>query len=322
MKKHVLIGTLISGVFLALALRDIDWPTLWQTLQQTRLLPLALSIALTVASNSIRAYRWKFMIQPLKPVTMNGLLAATWIGLMANNLLPARLGEIVRAHVLGRKEGVSRTASFATIVYERVVDVFSVLFLVWITLFWIDGPSWLRTSSLWLLAANAALLVLFVLIDRYPDPVMRILARLTGILPERMHDRVNEAARAFVSGLASVSRADTILPILLTTLLLLAVVVLSVYFCLEAVGIHLPIAASAMLFILLILGSMIPSAPAYVGTYQYACIIGLSLFGVDRSEALAFSLVYNAAQFFPVTAIGFYYLWREGLHLRELRGDR
>ena len=321
MKKHVIIGTAISAVFLALALRDIDWSVLWQSLQSTRPLPLVLSILCTVASNFLRAYRWKFMMLPVKRASTDGLFAATSIGLMANNLLPARLGEIVRAHVLGRLESVSRTASFATIVYERVVDVFSVLFLVWLTLFFIDGPEWLRSSSLWLLAGNFALLVLFVLMDRYPERTLQLLARLTSPLGARLRTRLDTAAEAFVSGLASVGRADTLLPIVLTTLLLLAVVVASVHFCLLAMNIELPLAASALLFILLILGSMIPSAPAYIGTYQYACVVGLSLFGIDRSAALAFSLVYNATQFFPVTAIGLFYLWRTGLQLRELRRE-
>jgi len=320
-KKQVIAGIAVSAVFLALALRGIDWGVLWQSLRQTRLDLLALSIAFTFAQNFLRSYRWGFMLLPIKRVSKHELFAVTSIGLMANNLLPARLGEIVRAHVLGRSEGVSRTASFATIVYERVVDVFSVLLLLWLTLLWIDGPAWLKTSSLWLFALNLALFVVFILIDRAPDVFLRWLARLTGRLPERACLRIDSAARAFATGVASVGRKDTFAPIALTTLAILVCVVLSVYYCLGAMAIDLPLAASALMFVLLILGSMIPSAPAYIGTYQYACVIGLGLFGVGRSEALAFSLVYNAAQFFPVTLVGFVYLWRAGLRLSELKQD-
>ena len=319
MRKQILVGITISACFLALALRGIDWGVLWQSLQGIRVEYLALSIVFTFAGNFLRAYWWRFMLRPIKTVGTHDLFAATSIGLMANNLLPARLGEIVRAHMLGRTQSISRTASFATIVYERVVDVFSVLFLLWLTLYWIEGPQWLRTSSIWLFAVNLVLFVAIVLIDRYPSAFLGVLGRVTALLPDRIRARIDDAARAFATGLASVGRADTFLPILLTTLAILMCVTLSVHYCLVAMDLHLPLAASAFMFVLLALGSMIPSAPAYIGTYQYACVIGLGLFAVGRSEALAFSLVYNAAQFFPITAVGFFYLGRAGVRLSELQ---
>ena len=81
---------------------------------------------------------------------------------------------------------------------------------------------------------------------------------------------------------------------------------------------HPPFLASVTLVVLVSMGTMIPSAPAYLGTTQYACVLSLALFGIDKSEALAYSLVYHAAHFFPITITGLVYLWRMQIRFDEL----
>ena len=93
---------------------------------------------------------------------------------------------------------------------------------------------------------------------------------------------------------------------------------LGVYFCVLAFDLPLPFLASVFLIVLVSLGSMIPSAPAFLGTMQYACALGLGVYGVDRGQALAFSTVYHATQFFPITLTGLYYVWRSHWRLSEL----
>ena len=318
MKRKLLIGTLASAVFLFLALRDVDWIVLWGLLKQTRVAYLVPTVFFTMLGHYFRAYRWKFMMLPVKRISTHSLFSATAIGFMANNLLPARLGELVRAYILGRQEDVSRTASFASIVYERIVDLFSLIALLWFVLLKATGPQWLRSSGIWLLVVNIGLLVGVYLVVRNQTRFVAWLGRVTARLPENTAVRVAGSADSFVTGLSSVSKPQTILPVVTMSVLVWLCAILGLYYTLLAMNMQLPFLASVTLVVVVSLGAMIPSAPAYVGTLQYACIVGLGLFGVGKSEALAYSLVYHATQFVPITVVGLFYLWKNHIGLREL----
>ena len=318
MKRKLLIGSVFSAFFLFLALRGIQWGVLGEVLLRTQYLYLIPSIFFSLLGLYARAYRWRFVLLPVKTIPTNRLFAVTTIGFMANNLLPARLGELVRAYVLGRQEQISKTASFATIVYERVVDIFSLLAFLWISLFKVTGPDWLRTTGLWLLVLNAALLALLLLMERNRKMVNGIVARLVRPLPQRYQNRIVESSAAFLSGLASVSRRATLLPIAVSSVVVWLATILGVYYCFGAVEMELPFVASVTLIVLISFGNMIPSAPAFVGTTQYACIVGLAMFGIGKSEALAYSIVYHATIFFPFTLAGLIFLWRTQIRFDEI----
>ncbi|MCZ6766932.1 MAG: lysylphosphatidylglycerol synthase transmembrane domain-containing protein [bacterium] len=322
MKRKLIIGSIISGAFFYLAVRDVNWSILGSVLRQTHVGYFALSITVGLINVVARAWRWKFIMLPIKRISTASLLSATFIGLMANNLLPARLGEIVRAYVIGRKESVSRTASFATIVYERIVDVFSLLALLWVSLMFSSGPAWLQRTGWWLLTVNILGIISLYLMERHQAAVSRVFERALSPLPGRFRDRAVTATRSFTVGLATLSRTDTILPIILLSALVWVTAAFALWACLPAVGIHLPFVASVTLLVLVSLGSMIPSAPAYIGVTQYACIVGLATYGIPKSEALAYSLLFHAGTFFPVTIIGLTLLGREGLRFSDLSSSR
>jgi uncharacterized protein (TIRG00374 family) len=241
---------------------------------------------------------------------------------MVNNLLPARLGELVRAFVIGRSQRVSRSASFATIVYERVVDVFVLIILLWFCMVRISGPDWLARSAEILVAFNLALFVLLWAMVRWRERFRLLIARAVRPFPVETQRRMHVSADSFVSGLGVVTKPAAALPIAALSIAVWGCAVLGVWCCLLAFQLQLPPLASVFMIVLISLGSMIPSAPAFLGTMQYACVIGLGVYGIERADALAFSAVYHATQFFPITAAGVYYAWRSHLHWSELREGR
>ncbi|UCG52584.1 MAG: flippase-like domain-containing protein [Candidatus Latescibacterota bacterium] len=318
MKRKLLIGSLVSAVFLYLALRDIEWGVLWSVLKNTRLLYLVPAIGFTMLGHYSRAYRWRFMLLPVKSIATTSLFSATAIGFMANNLLPARLGELVRAYVLGRKEQISRTASFATIVYERIVDVFSLLVLLWVTFAKVSGPEWLRTTAIWILVVNVVAFVVMLVMERSRNTVRRLVSKIVGPFPGEFQAKIHRVTEAYLAGLAVIAKPKTLLPIALTSVPVWFFAILGVYYCFGALDMHVPVMANVTVIILVAMGSMIPSAPAYLGTTQYACIVSLAIFGVGKSEALAYSLLYHATQFFPITLVGFFLLWRAEIRFEEI----
>jgi uncharacterized protein (TIRG00374 family) len=241
---------------------------------------------------------------------------------MTSNLLPARLGEVFRAVAIGRTESISKSAAFATIVYERMVDVFVILICLWWALLEISGPPWLRRSGYVILAVNVACLVLLFALERHRGAAGSLIRALASKLPAGLRDKIIGSSDRFFDGLKVVSEGKTIFPIAVTSLLVWYAALLGLYFCFGALNMELPQVAAATLVVLIAFGTMIPSAPAYLGVMQYACVVGLGIFGIEKSEALAYSLLYHATQFFPITIVGLYYMWRSHIGLSEVTKNR
>lgn len=318
MKRRLIIGTAVSLVFLVLAVRGIDWSEFADLLGRTRyrfLLPAAL---LTIVGHYFRAYRWKFMLLPVKAIRTWTLFSATLIGLMANNLLPARLGEIIRVYVIGKTANISRSASFATIVYERIVDVFALLALLWIILLRSSGPAWLKSSGLIVLIFNIVLLASLFLMQRYRETSGRLVAILARPLAASWRDRLLGIIENFTTGLSTLRDGRVILPIAVTSLLVWLAPIFRAYLCFAALDLELPLMAGVSVIVLVSLGSMIPSAPGYIGTTQYACVISLAIYGIGKGEALAFSVLFHATQLLPNTIAGMLALWQEGMNFGDL----
>lgn len=322
MKRKLAFGLAVSAVFLWLAGRGIDWGDFGRALRETRYLYLVPGIIFTMLGHYSRAARWRYMMAPIKECRVAPLWSATAIAFMVNNLLPARLGEFVRAFVIGRSERVSRSASFATIVYERVVDVFVLILLLWYCMMRISGPDWLSRSAGILVAFNVALFLLLWAMVRWRARFRATLDRAIRPLPAETKRRVHGSAGAFVDGLGVLSRPSSLAPIAALSVAVWGCAVLGVACCVLAFRMDVPPMASVFLIVLISIGSMIPSAPAFLGTMQFACVVGLGEYGIDRSHALAFSTVYHATQFFPITLAGLYYAWRAHLGLAELSGRR
>lgn len=320
MKRQLVIGILISGVFLYFALHGIDWGAFGSAFARTNIWYVLIGAVATMSGHYIRAYRWCFMLEPVQPVRLWSAFSATCVGLAFNNLLPARLGEVVRVVALGRTDSISRSAVFATIVYERVVDVFGLLVLLWFVLLRVEGPEWLQRSGVILLVLNVLMLGLLYYMERYQASFMRLTRACLRPVPARFarfSERAENWALAFIDGLHVVRNPRVIIPMILTSVGIWASAGIGVWFCLIAMHITVPLMASVVLLVLIPLGTMIPSAPAYVGPVQYACILGLAIYGVEKSEALAYSMVFHAHHFVPITAVGLYFAWRSQITVRD-----
>ena len=318
MKLKIALGTLVSLVLLFLAFRNIRWADFRLVLGHLHYGYFLVACVLNILGHAFRSHRWRFMLAPLKRVSFSSAFSATAIGFMANNLLPARAGEFVRAYLIGRSERVGTAGAFATIVYERVVDVFVLLALLGVTLLMVPGPGWLRTGAVSLLALNAFLLVLMILAVRHRGRVQAFLSRTERRFPGRVATAVRRLAASFLEGFQIVRSPGLQAAVAITSLLVWGCAVLRIYFCFRAIAMDVPLFASITMVVFVSLASMIPSAPAYLGTTQYAAILALAVYGVGKSEALAYSLVYHFTQVVPITLVGMFLLWREHTGLREV----
>ncbi|MGE5810758.1 MAG: lysylphosphatidylglycerol synthase transmembrane domain-containing protein, partial [Ignavibacteria bacterium] len=124
------ISIIISMVFVVLIFYEVDFNKTEQALRDADYIYLPFAVVLSIVTNILRTYRWKYVINPIKKISTHSLFSGVAIGYMANNLLPARLGEFVRAYMMGKKEGISKSATLATIVLERILDGLALLFFL------------------------------------------------------------------------------------------------------------------------------------------------------------------------------------------------
>ncbi len=321
MKWKTYIGIIISAIFLYFAFRKINPQELKLAFQNANYAYLIVVFFLAFLSLWVRSLRWRYLLQPIKEIRLRSLFSATAIGFMANNVLPARLGEFVRAYVIGEKEQISKSSSFATIVVERIFDGATVLFfLVMILVFYsFSSPGWLRNAAITSLALYVVTSLFLILLKVKTEVAMNIAAYILRPFPRKIELLFMRTLHSFVDGLRILHNTKNIIISAILSLFVWLPNVMIIYFLLVSFGLKLPIYASFLLLVIIGIGIMIPSAPGFVGTIQYCCIVGLALFSVPKSQALSFSIVYHVGIFIPVTAIGLSYLLVEGLSIAKIR---
>lgn len=326
MRRKAIIGALVSVLFLYLALRKVEYSELWTTLKAARWGYLVPNLVMVVGVMYIRAWRWRLILRPVGDVSYSQVFSSTMIGFMANNVLPARLGEIARAISLGIKTGLSRSAALATIIVERVYDSLTLLIFLWLV-FAFSRISELteveRISYLgWVfLAANIVLVALLTLLQYRNAGFVRVVARLMRPFSQRVQATAREITEKFARGLRIHHNWPTTFGVIVSSLLLWFIMGISNYFVFMALGFdHLPWEASFVVLVVVSLMISIPSTAGYVGVFHWATQISLQVYGLKESQGLAVAIVLHAAQYIPITLLGFYFLRREHLRLRTVGG--
>lgn len=320
------LGIAVSVFFMLLLFRKIDFNQLWSALVRVDYRYIVLAVVCTFISYFLRAVRWHYLLIPEKRIPLSSLYPATIIGYMANNLLPARLGEFVRAYVLAQREGLQTPTVFASLVIDRLFDGFTVMLILLFTIFTLRLPQGmaeaetvLRTGGVVTFILYAAVIVFLFLLKRQ---TMRTLA-WTGILlkpfPQKLSDRLIPLLGSFIGGIRMSSKGGHIAAVLASSLAVWLFCIIPVDMVLQGFGIHLPITASMFILVLLVFAVMVPASPGYIGTYHYACFKGLSAFGIEESISVSIALVIHGTAFFPVIIAGFYHLWKNKISLNTVR---
>jgi uncharacterized protein (TIRG00374 family) len=320
------VGSTVSVIIMALLFKGIDFSQLWSVLVKVDYRFVVFATALNFFSFYLRAIRWHFLLIPEKKIAVSSLYSATIIGYMANNLLPARMGEFVRAYVLAQREGLQTPTVFASLVIDRLFDGFTVMLILLYTLFTLKLPQGMSENGAVLRTGGIATFILYtgviVFLLLLKHQTMRTL-NWTGVLlkpfPRTLSERIIPMLGSFISGIRMSSRGGHIAAVLVSSLFVWVFCVIPVDLVLQGFGIDLPLTASMFILVLLVFAVMVPASPGYIGTYHSACFMGLSAFGIEKSTALSIALVIHGIGFFPVIIVGFYYLWRNKISLFMVR---
>jgi glycosyltransferase 2 family protein len=322
------VGFILSLIFLTLFFRKIDLASIWIIFQGVEYLYLLPLIFVNLFSIWVRAKRWEYLLAPIKKIKTSPLFYATAIGFMANNILPARVGEFVRAYVLGSKEKISTTASLATIVVERLFDGFTILLIFLAVILFMPFPpdqSRVFTQSHLKLAGFISFLVYLVVLGMllalrfHNEKVNRLIGFFLKRLPLGLANKISKTIDSFVLGLQILQRTKDIGVVIAYSCFLWVIISLSYCFLFMAFHLDLPVLAAFFLLVVLAFGVSIPSAPGYIGTFHWACAAALIFMGIEDNLAKSISLLLWFVGFCPTVLLGLFSLGREGMSIKQLQ---
>ncbi len=311
-----LLGFIITLALLAYGLPRIDWSALQGAFLDLDPGLIPLSVAATFLSYVIRTLRWREILRPYRPLGFGPLYGALMVGFAANNILPARAGEFVRALALHRQTGVSRGLVLSTVLLERIFDgltligMLGIIALVW-TVPGAGSAATLIVGAVFLIAI--ALVTVVARVERLAAWLADTAVR---IAPARLKDAIGTKARSALEGLAVLRDRRGILIVVALSLAVWGCEALSYYALIQSALGNQALPAALLATVTINLGIMLPAAPGYVGTFEAAAILALTNFGLSVEDALATALVSHGIQWVLVTAIGAAIAMRAGLSLR------
>lgn len=317
-------GLAISVGLLIFLFYKIDFLALGGALKGANYWWLIPNIILIMVTMVFRAYRWDHMVRPIKRIPFSRLFSITMIGFMANNVLPFRLGEFVRAYSLSDKEQVSKSASLATIFVERIVfDLLALLIIFGVVL--VISPLQIireiKVGAIVTVITALVGLIFAVYLSARGERESHVLKAILRIFPARFRPTIEAVTARFATGMEFMRDWRRVFWTTYHTFMIWIIMGLSNYFVLLAFGWHLPVTASFVILVVVSILIMVPASPGFVGVYHYGTVLSLGIYGIGREEALSCALVMHATQFLVITLVGFYYLRREHLSLKQIEEE-
>jgi hypothetical protein len=321
------LGILLSVLLLAFTLRGVDFGDVAQALRASSIPLFLLATIVGTLIFPLRARRWKTILSPIDDqIPFGPLWRSTAIGMMVNNVVPARAGELARAFALTRERpSIPFSASFASLAVDRLFDAFVVLSLMLVAML---DPAFPRGEHVagqlvahWVtLGAMAAALFLVAvyLIVFFPRAIVTVYQALARRVAPRLEQRGADVLLAFASGLSVLRSPRRFVAVLGWTIAHWVANAFAWWIACKAVGIAVPFSAMFVLQGLIAIGVAVPSAPGFFGVFEALGREGLGLYGIDPTLAVTWAIGFHLLSFIPITVIGAYYFVRLGLRFRDL----
>jgi len=323
------LGLAVTVLLLAWALHGIDPHTVLDNIRRADPLAFAVTIALATATFPLRAIRWRVILRDAggRPLPLTPLWRATAVGFMANNVLPARAGEVARAYVANRQLPVRFSTALSSIAVERMFDGLTMVGLLTLA---IAAPSFPRDATVggvllshvaaWAAGLFAAVLVVAFLVVLRPAPWLALFERVArAVLPARFAERAARVAEGLVAGLVVLRSPARFAAVCGWSLVLWLVNGLSFAVCFRAFSLPVPWEGAFLLQGLIGFGVALPSSPGFFGPFEAVTRATLGLYGITPDSAVSYAVGYHIGGFIPITLLGLHALSRSHVHLAELR---
>jgi uncharacterized protein (TIRG00374 family) len=323
------LGLVLSAAFLYFAFRGIELQRVLENVRHSNVALLALSALAATCIFPLRARRWKPILEPIKrDIPFSRLWSATAIGMMINNVVPARAGEFARAFALTRSTPeVPFPAAFASLAVDRLFDAVVVFGLMFGAMLDPAFPSGVEFGGrpIAQYAAIGVGFILVVLVAMYglilfPGRVLSLYELVVRRLVPRLEARGRDALLGLANGLSVLRTPRHFAAVLWWTILHWLTNAFAFWLAFRAVGISAPFSAALFLQGIIAVGVAVPQAPGFFGAFEGFGKVGLAVYGVPADQAVTWAIGFHFLSYVPITLIGAWYFVREGLSMGDLGG--
>jgi glycosyltransferase 2 family protein len=310
-----ILGFAVSALLLFFSLKGVEGKEIWVTLQKADIKFLFVPLVFIFSAVTICSFRWSRIAG--NGTRVRETFVALLIGLFVNNVLPLRIGELARGYVLSKKRNVSFTYAFSTVLLDRFFDLTGLLLLTFLFLPSQSLPPHVSQAIRLLVGLLIVCIGLMIVLsqERIANHISSRLVRLETSFLKTFAHRVLEIQEN-LKRIGSPLMILFLIALSFCTWLSMAV---GLYFVTRALGVNVPPACIPFVCAMLNMGLTIPSSPGYVGVYQYLLVYLLSIFGVPKAEGFTVSLLYHASWYIPYTLLGFVFLVREHIKVKEIQ---
>jgi uncharacterized protein (TIRG00374 family) len=327
MRVRTVLVSLLAIALFAWFLSHANLASVWTQVKRARLDLLVAGFFAVILTYVIRAWRWQYLLHPIGPTRFRTAFRTTVIGFAALGVLPARAGDVLRPYLLARQEGLLVSATLATIVMERVLDLIAVLALLALYVWGIADtatlpPALLRgieVSSALAGAVAIALMGVMWVLATHPERIGGLVFAMARVLPHAVADRLAGLARTFSGGFAAAREPRALAAAVAWSFPLWLAIAAEAWLVTIAFGIAMPFTGTFLLQALLVIGVAVPT-PGAVGSYHEAYRIGVTtFFGAPEDTAVAAAIVTHAISYFPVVLAGIVFMAQDGLSFGRIK---
>lgn len=322
--KEKIIGLIISIIFIILILWNLDFKQLIDTFKVFNYKILLFFVPLYILSLYIRGIRWKYILCNDKKLTIKESFFSFTTGNTLNSYLPARAGDFWRAYHVGTKIKESKMKILGSIILERIIDGISVLLLLLFAVFTYFKHKWAinlaEISSALFIGSFVILYVIykFVKIDSIFEKLSNIpLFFKFKIILEKTSEFINK----FMEGFSVLNNPKYLFAAFLLSCCAWSIECLLTYMLISGFGMHFAFSAAFFVISFLALSTVIPSSSIFVGPYQYAYILALGIYHIDKSNALGIAFIHQFVIMATITAISILYFTMTNTTLNDIQSE-
>jgi uncharacterized protein (TIRG00374 family) len=304
-----IVAAAFAAVLLYFSLRGIEWGRVWEATLHARWRYLGLSSLMATVTFFLRSLRWRLLLNAQGSIGVGTVFWANMAGYLGNNFLPARAGEIVRTLLISERSPLSKTYVLTTAITERLLDAVTLVLCGSVALLDMEQkPAWMHDAGRSIAAAAIAGVVAIAALPYLEGFAVKLLRRLP--LPEGIRLRLLGLIEQVTLGLRAFHRPSRLAGFVALTAVIWTMDTVGTMVATQALGLDVSFSLALLLIVGLGLGSALPSTPGYVGIYQFVAITVLTPFGIDRNDALAYIILWQAAAYILVLALGSAGLYR------------
>ena len=319
-KKYRLFSYGLSAAVLGYVGWHLRLDTLGQKLAGLNWPLLLVAVGLGALSVCLQALRWRYLLRRPTPVRYGTVLQATYLGTLVNEILPFRTGEVVRGLLVSHRTGRGFAAVLSTEVVERLSDALAMGALIWLAVRGLDLPTGLKVAQL-LLVGGLALLTLVALLVALRERAL--CCRLESWRPRRkLWAYTRRVSLDLTVGLRLLRDWKSMAVSLGVAFTMAGLQVATFWLALRAYNLDMTLLQAAAVLAVISIGTLLPNAPGNLGSWQFFCMLGLSLFGIDSATAAGFSVVTFAVLSVALIGGGVIALVTSPFRLSQLHGLR